>query len=143
MSWYLVLVVLHVLAAVVWFGHMFFWSLIAGFVTKSIEPRETGQLVRELGLAWGGFGWPALFVLGVTGVLLIVVSDVTLEHVLSGEFLQDPVGRAMTLKLSLVGGMVLYQWFVGHKPAPRLIYLNMAAALMVIALSVLRVRSPW
>ncbi len=143
MNWYLVLVVLHVTAALVWFGHMFFWSLVAGFTTKAIEPPETSGLVRELGLAWGGFGWPSLSVLILTGIGLIWMSGITLHHVLAGEFMYEPIGRVMALKLTIVGGMVLYQWRVGHKPAPKLIYLNMMAALMVIVLSILRVRSPW
>lgn len=143
MSLYLILVVVHVFAALVWFGHMFFWSLVAGFVTKSLEPPGTARMVREAGLAWGGFGWPSLVVLIVTGVALMAMGDLGLHHFTSGGFLQEPLGRVVALKLALVSGMVAYQWFVGHRPAPRLIYLNMCAAVMIVALSILRVRSPW
>jgi len=143
MNWHLVLVTLHVTAALVWFGHMFFWSLVAGFATKSIEPPETSLLVREVGLKWGGFGWPSLFVLVVTGIWMSALNGITMHHVLAGEFLHEPLGRVMAAKLTIVGGMIGYQWFVGHKPAPKLIYVNMLAATAVIILSILRVRSPW
>jgi uncharacterized membrane protein len=143
MNWYLLLAILHVMAALAWFGHMFFWSLFAGFATKAIEPRETGNLVRDLGLRWGGFGWPSLIVLAVTGILMVNLNQITVHHVVSGEFLHEPLGRVMAVKLFLVGCMVLYQFFVGHRSAPRLIYLNLFAALVIVVLSILRVRSPW
>jgi len=131
------------MAALAWFGHMFFWSLFAGFATKGMEPRETGNLVRDLGLRWGGFGWPSLAVLAVTGILMVHLGGITMQHVVSGEFLHEPLGRVMAAKLFLVGWMVLYQIFVGHRAAPRLIYLNMLAAVLVVVLSILRVRPPW
>jgi uncharacterized membrane protein len=143
MDIYLMAVFLHVAAAFFWLGHMFFWSLVAGFVTKSIEPRETGDFVRRASLRMGGLGWPALLVLLVTGIVIIIHSKITLHHIVSGDFLFDPMGRVMAVKMFLVGCMALYQWFVGHRHAPRLIYLNMLVALVIIALSVLRVRSPW
>jgi len=143
MDLYLLAVFLHVGAALIWLGHMFFWSLVAGFVMKSIEPPETGDFVRQASLRMGGLGWPALSVLLVTGIVIIIHSKITLHHVVSGEFLFDPMGRVMAVKMFLVGCMALYQWFVGHRHAPRLIYLNMLIALVIIGLSVLRVRSPW
>jgi hypothetical protein len=143
MDLYLLAVFLHVGAALFWLGHMFFWSLVAGFVTKSIEPPETGDFVRRASLRMGGLGWPALSVLLATGIVIIIHSKITLHHVVSGEFLFDPMGRVMAVKMFLVGCMALYQWFVGHRDAPRLIYLNMLIALVIIGLSVLRVRSPW
>jgi uncharacterized membrane protein len=143
MNAYSVLVALHVLAALAWFGHMFFWSLVAGLSLKEVDPPESGRRVREAGLRWGGFGWPSLAVLGVTGVLMIVLNNITVHHVVSGEFWSEPLGRVMAAKIVLVGCMAAYQWFVGHRPAPRLIYLNMVFAIAVIGLSILRVRSPW
>ncbi|MFH1679287.1 MAG: hypothetical protein ABIH26_01435 [Candidatus Eisenbacteria bacterium] len=143
MSWYPVLVSLHVVAALVWFGHMFFWSLVAGLALKEVDPPENGRKIRDFGLRWGGFGWPSLFVLGITGVLMVILNNITLHHVISGGFIHEPIGRVMAVKIFLVGCMAAYQWFVGHRPAPRLIYLNMLAAVAVISLSILRVRPPW
>jgi hypothetical protein len=143
MSLYQLSVVLHILAVLIWFGHMFFWSFVIGPVTKRIEPRETGLFVRESSLRFGGLGWPALAVLGLTGILMLYYRGVTLEQVLSGEFFHDPFGRGLGIKLIFVGGMMLYQTFVGHRPAPRLIYLNMLAALVIVAISILLVRAPF
>jgi hypothetical protein len=54
--------------------------------------------------------------------------------------LQTPVGRLFVLKLLLVLGMVGYQVVFAHRPAPRAIYFNMLAALLVLAASVALVR---
>jgi hypothetical protein len=74
--------------------------------------------------------------------VLLSYRGVTVEHVLSGTFFLTPPGRIFGLKFLLVGCMIGYQGFVGHRPAPRLIYANMIAALLIVALSILLVRAP-
>jgi hypothetical protein len=121
---------------------MFFWSLVVGPVTKRIEPPDTGQLLRQLSLRLGALGWPALFILVPTGAIMLSYRGVTLQQVVAGEFFLSPFGRILGIKFVLVSCMILYQTFVGHRRAPRLIYLNMAAAALIIGLSVLLVRAP-
>lgn len=142
MDWYRLNIVLHILAAVLWLGHMFFWSVVVGPVTKRIEPPETGLLLRQLSLRHGGLGWPALCLLVITGAAMLYHRGVTFRQVLSGQLFLDSFGRGLGIKFFLVGCMVLYQLFVGHRPAPRLIYLNMTVALVILWLSVLLVRAP-
>ena len=142
MYWYRLSIVLHVLAALLWFGHMFFWSLVVGPVMKRLAPPETGHLLRQLSLRRGGLGWPALFLLVLTGSVLLSYHGATWQQVVSGAFFLSPSGRILRVKFLLVAGMVLYQLFIGHRPAPRLIYVNMLVALMVIGLSVVLVRAP-
>ena len=126
---------LHLFAVTVWIGHMLFWSLIVGPLAKRADPPEEGQRLRAAATKHGGLGWPALGVLFGTGVAMLhfrgVFSDGGLET-LSG----SPAGRLFLAKLVLVLAMVAYQWLVGHRPAPKLIYLNMLAALVIVALSV-------
>jgi putative copper export protein len=55
MSWYQLTVVLHLLAMCIWFGHMFFWTLVIGPVTNRLTP-ETGQTLRQVSLRLGGLG---------------------------------------------------------------------------------------
>jgi hypothetical protein len=73
---------------------------------------------------------------------MLYYRGVAMDQVLSGRFFDEPFGRGLGIKLLFVGCMVLYQTFVGHRPAPRLIYLNMLAALVIVALSILLVRAP-
>jgi hypothetical protein len=67
---------------------------------------------------------------------------VTLQSILSGELFAIPLGRGLAIKLFFVAFMIFYQTFVGHRSAPRKVFLNMMAALVIIALSIALVRVP-
>ena len=131
---------LHLLAVVLWFGHMLFWSLIAGLALKRVSPSETAETLRRLSLSMGGLGWPSLAVLVVTGYVLLGYRGITLERMLSGDAFAAPGGWVLAAKLSLVAWMIFYQAVFGHRAAPRAIYLNMAAAISIVVLSILLVR---
>jgi len=123
---------LHLLAALVWLGHMFFWSVVSGPALKKVEPAETATLLRELSMRLGGLGWPALAVLVLTGGYMLAIRGITPAVLFSPGALASPMLRALALKLLLVAGMVAYQIAFGHRRAPRAIYLNMLAALIVL-----------
>jgi len=142
MDFYHLLVVFHLLAVFLWFGHMFFWSIIVGPITKRIGPKPTQDAIRNSSLTYGGLGWPALFVLVLTGIFMLPYRGLSLEQLLQGNFTASPYGHVLLFKLPLVGCMVLYQLFIGHRRAPRMVYVNMAAAVLILLLSVLLVRSP-
>ena len=140
MSVYRVSIALHLIAVALWFGHMLFWSLIAGLALKKVAPPETAATLRRLSMTMGGLGWPSLAVLAITGYLLLGFRGITLPTLLSGRAFAGPGGFVLAAKLALVVWMIFYQAVFGHKAAPRAIYLNMAAALAIVALSVLLVR---
>ena len=71
MDWYPVCIVLHLLAAFLWLGHMFIWSLFAMPALKRVEPAALADLLRERALYLGGLGWPALLVLIPTGSYML------------------------------------------------------------------------
>lgn len=135
MTIYRISVMLHVAAAMLWLGHMFFWSLFGGPTLKKLDPPPTAARLRELSFWRGGLGWPALAVLAVTGLYQLHWRGLAL-----GELLETASGRLMAGKLVLVAGMVGYQIVFAHHAAPRAIHFNMAAALLVLAASVLLVR---
>ena len=140
MTLFRLILMLHMLAALTWLGHMFFWPLFAGPVLKKIQPPETAARLRAVMLWRGGLGWPALAVLAVTGLYQMRFRGVTAGMLADGTLLQSAAGRILGFKLLLVLAMVAYQLVFGHRPAPRAIYLNMLAALLVLAASVLLVR---
>jgi hypothetical protein len=142
MNWYKACLIVHLLAVFFWLGHMFFWSLVVGPITKRFDPPELGHAIRQMSLRGGGLGWPALFVLAFTGGLMLSYRGVTLKTFLSGELFISPFGRGLGIKLLLVALMALYQLFVGHRSAPHLVFVNMMVALMIVALSIILVRAP-
>ncbi|UCF94172.1 MAG: SMP-30/gluconolactonase/LRE family protein [Desulfobacterales bacterium] len=140
MTLYFLCVALHLLAVTLWIGHMLFWSLFVGPVTKRIEPPETGEFLQKLSVRKGGLGWPALVVLVATGIYILSYKGLTWHALVSGEIFRTPYGYVLSAKLFFVAGMIAYQLFVGHRPAPKLIYADMLAAFCTIALSIVLAR---
>ena len=140
MNWYNVCIGLHLLALSLWLGHMFVWSLIVGPAMKGIKPAATADTLRAASVSTGGLGWPALAVLLPTGLYLLHARGIELSDLLSGDAFQGSQGMVLAGKLTLVGAMIVYQAVCGHRPASIAVYLNMLAALGIIAASVLLVR---
>jgi uncharacterized membrane protein len=140
MDWYRVCIVLHLLAAFLWLGHMFIWTLFAMPALKRVEPAATADLLRERALYRGGLGWPALIVLIPTGIYMLAARGITVADVLSGAAFAMVGGTALALKLVLVGCMVLYQALFGHGAARVAIHVNILIALVLLAASVVIAR---
>lgn len=140
MGWYRVCIVLHLLAAFLWLGHMFVWSLFAMPALKRVEPAATADFLRKRSVYLGGLGWPALIVLIPTGTYMLAARGLTLEDVLSGAVFAMVGGTALALKLVLVGCMVLYQAVFGHGSAPLAIHFNILIALVLLGASLVIAR---
>jgi len=105
-------VFLHVMAALVWLGGIFFLALVAAPVLRRVDPPHLrARLFRELGERFRWVGWGAIGVLLVTGG-----SNLHFRGLLSREFLGDPAfwsgtpyGRALGWKLFFVITMLLNQ----------------------------------
>jgi len=135
MKWYLLCVYLHILAVMLWIGHMFFWVTAAGTITKRFLSPETKAVVIELRDEFGQVGWYALFVLVVTGIVILYYRGV----VSFSQITLNAFDYVLGTKLLLVGLMILFQGLVGPTRAI-LGWFNFLIALGVIGLSVLLVR---
>jgi uncharacterized membrane protein len=136
---YWVCISLHLLAASLWLGHMFVWSLVVGPAQKRIDPPETAELLRERSLFLGGLGWPALAILVATGLYLLNARDIGPGDLMSGAAF-SVAGDSLAIKLGAVLFMIFYQIVWGHRRAPIAVYFNMLAALIVLGASVVLVR---
>ena len=137
---YKISITLHLLAVVLWLGHMLYWSIVSGIALKRIVPAETAETLRRLSMTKYGRGWPSLAVLVSTGYLLLGHRGIALEQLVSGSAFTQPGGWVLATKLGLVVWMIFYQAVFGHRSAPRAIYLNMLAALSILGLSVFLAR---
>ena len=127
---------LHIVAACLWLGHMFFWSIFSGPALKKVDPPETAARLRELSMRMGGLGWPALTVLIVTGIYLLDARGIGMGDLFSPSLRATQFGQLLLIKLALVAAMIVYQATMGHRKAPRAIYANMLAALLIVAASI-------
>jgi putative copper export protein len=130
---------LHLLAASLWLGHMFVWSLVVGPAQKRVEPEETAEFLRERSLYMGGLGWPALAILVATGLYLLSARGISPGDLMSGVAF-SAAGDSLAIKLGAVVFMIVYQTVWGHRPAPIAIYFNILAALIVLGASAVLVR---
>ncbi len=108
---YLLNVTVHVLAAVLWLGGMFFLALVGAPVLRGVEPPSLrAALFRELGERYRAWGWAAIAVLLVTGVLNLWFRGVlTAVSMGSRHFWTTPFGHTLGVKLAAVLAMLLIQ----------------------------------
>lgn len=107
---YYINVTVHVLAALVWLGGMFFVGLVGAPILRSIEPPAVRQrLFHELGLRFRTIGWVCIAVLLLTGVLNLYFRGLlTWNGVLgSPAFWRTALGAALAVKLAAVAVMIV------------------------------------
>jgi hypothetical protein len=148
-SWYLLIVYVHIVATVFWVGYALFWTIMAGTLTRSVPALESHHYLQLLQHAtWPpkGFpvpyrfsfpalGWTVLAVLVLTGVLMLRQQGLTLQQLVAGT-----VNPVLLAKLGLVAALCLCQLLLSIQPRARLIPVNLGLALGVVVLSVLLIR---
>ncbi len=108
---YLLNVTVHVLAAVLWLGGMFFLALVGAPVLRTVEPPPLrARLFQELGRRYRVWGWIAIAVLLATGVLNLWFRGVlTAVSIGSPHFWTTPFGHTLGVKLAAVLAMLVIQ----------------------------------
>ena len=107
---YYINVTIHVLAAMLWLGGMFFLGAVGAPVLRAIEPPALRQrLFQQLGLRARTLGWWAIAIPLVTGTLNLWFRGwLHWDGVLgSGAFWRTGIGVALAAKLIAVTTMVI------------------------------------
>ncbi len=106
---YLTLVTLHVLAAIVWLGGVFFLGLVGAPALRRVEPAALRRsLFDAIGMRFRYVGWGAVLVLLVTGTWILQVRGWLSAAILGApEFWRSGTGAALAWKLSLVTVMLV------------------------------------
>ncbi|HET8656840.1 MAG TPA: DUF4149 domain-containing protein [Longimicrobiaceae bacterium] len=107
-SLYYLNVTIHVLAAILWLGGMFFLAAVGAPVLRAIEPPALrAQIFRRLGEQFRAVGWGAIAVLVVTGVLNLYFRGLLRADVLGdAAFWRTRLGHALGWKLAAVATMI-------------------------------------
>ena len=107
---YLSNVAVHVLAAMLWLGGMFFLGVVGAPTLRSIEPAALRQsLFQQLGLRFRRVGWWAIGVLIITGTINLYFRGwLHWDGVLgSPRFWASSGGHALALKLIAIAAMLV------------------------------------
>jgi uncharacterized membrane protein len=106
---YLANVTLHVLAAMLWLGGMFFFAIVGAPVLRRVEPAPLRmQLFQAAGERFRIVGWACIAVLLVTGVVNLWFRGVLSADTLgAASFWSSPYGGALAHKLVGVALMLL------------------------------------
>lgn len=162
---YYVNVTLHILAALVWLGGMFFVGLVGAPLFRSIEsPALRQRLFNDLGVRFRTVGWVCIAILIATGVgNLHFRGLLRWEGVLaSPPFWRSWLGHALAMKLVAVATMVLisaiHDFWLGpaagrleagtpaaialRRRAALLARINALVGVVVVVAAVLLVRGP-
>ena len=108
-GWYFANVTVHVLAALLWLGGMFFLAAVGAPVLRAVEPPALrAQLFARLGERFRTVGWWTIAVLIVTGTLNLHFRGMLRADVLGwAGFWSTPFGAALVWKLGAVTAMVM------------------------------------
>lgn len=102
-------VVIHVLAALLWLGGMFFLAAVGAPVLRKVEdPKLRSELFRKIGEQFRLVGWASIAVLIVTGVGNLHFRGV-FGALLEPEFWAGRYGNALAWKLGAVTVMLVVQ----------------------------------
>lgn len=103
MNLYYLSVTLHLLAAFVWLGGLFFLAIVAPIFRRVEPPQLRAELFSQLGRQLRTVGWIAIAILILTGTANLHLRGMLRWHVLgSPDFWSAPLGRALAWKLALV-----------------------------------------
>jgi uncharacterized membrane protein len=104
-------VTVHVFAAILWLGGMFFLAVVGAPVLRSVEPPELrSMLFRRLGEQFRLVGWIAIVILVITGMLnLHFRGMLSLDVLASADFWATRYGRSLAWKLGAVTAMLVVQ----------------------------------
>ena len=107
---YYVNVTIHVLAAMLWLGGMFFLGVVGAPVLRAVEPPALRQrLFQQLGMRARAMGWWAITILVVTGTLNLYFRGwLHWDGVLGAPaFWRTGTGVALSVKLASVATMIV------------------------------------
>ncbi len=119
-----IIVLIHVLAAIVWLGGMFFIALVLVPALRKFKPLEKRTEILSLsGIRFRWVSWIAILIILITGVINSANHGITLQIISSGQLLSSHFGKILTLKVFLVFAMIIISAIHDFILGPRFIEL--------------------
>ena len=110
MSAYHINVSIHIFAALIWLGGMFFFALVGAPTLRTIESAELrARLFTMLGERFRTVGWVCIVILLITGFLNLQFRGLLSAQLFEGAFWATSYGKALAAKLLAVLTMLVVQ----------------------------------
>ena len=114
------IVFIHVLAAIIWLGGMFFIALVAVPILRKIEPpAKRSEILSVTAKRFRVISWIAISVLLVTGVINAINRGITINLISTGVIFSSHFGKVLIVKVILVLIMVvlsaIHDFFLGPR----------------------------
>ncbi len=104
---YVLTVTVHLLATLFWLGGTFFLGIVGGPALRGLEPSLRSRLFRDIGIRFRKFGWVAITILIITGVMNLEFRGLLTPALRGGaDFWLTSFGKILAWKLGLVTLMV-------------------------------------
>ena len=121
---YNLVVLIHILAAIIWLGGMFFIAIVMVPVLRRLEPPQKRiEVLSATATRFRVVSWITIIVILVTGVLNAINRGVTLQAISTGELFSTYFGKILALKLTLVFAMLVLSAMHDFILGPRLVEL--------------------
>jgi putative copper export protein len=119
MTWYLLSVFVHIVAAAVWLGGMGFVALVVVPHLRRGDPAQGAALIEATGKRFRAVGWVCLVLLAITGYYNLSARRLGLSDLLDEKFRTTAFGTALTLKLGLFAAVLvlsaLHDFWIGPR----------------------------
>jgi uncharacterized membrane protein len=110
MSAYHINVSIHIFAALIWLGGMFFFALVGAPALRTIEsPELRAWLFKVLGERFRTVGWVCIVILLITGLLNLQFRGLLSAQLFDGAFWATSYGKTLAVKLLAVLAMLVIQ----------------------------------
>ncbi|HEY7535546.1 MAG TPA: DUF4149 domain-containing protein [Thermodesulfobacteriota bacterium] len=118
---YILVVLIHLLAAILWLGGMFFIAIVIVPVLRRLEPPQIRiEVLSTTARRFRIVSWIALLVLVVTGALNSINRGITLNIISTGVIFSTHFGKVLTLKVVVVLFMLVLSSIHDFLLGPRL-----------------------
>jgi uncharacterized membrane protein len=98
-----IVLLIHLLAAILWLGGMFFIGLVMVPVLRDMEPPQKRiEVLSSAAKRFRTLSWIAIPALLITGVLNAMNRGVTLEMISNGSLFHSHFGKILTIKAAVV-----------------------------------------
>lgn len=122
---YTLVVLIHILAAIIWLGGMFFIAIVIVPVLRRLEPPQKRiEVLSATATRFRAISWIAILVLLITGVLNAINHGVTMQKISTGEFFSSYFEKILAVKLMLVFIMLVLSAIHDFVLGPRLVELQ-------------------